>query len=127
MSCYSWCLLAAFMSVASILCAHAGEEQLTPGMTEADVAGIMGPPTVVRLERNGVQCLVYQPSERRITNLVFIRDTLVVAFRLGHLATVESVYASEVDHRCSQIASAWDPPPQHPITCFRKFWLSCEP
>ena len=120
------CLMAA-MSVVSISSAHAGEEQLAPGMTERDVVGIMGPPNTVQLERNGVQCLSYQPYERRFTNLIFLRDTLIVAFRLGHLATVESVYASEVDSHCSQIAAAWDLPPQHPVTCFRKFWLRCEP
>ena len=120
------CLMAA-ISVVSISCVHAGEEQLAPGMTERDVVGIMGPPNTVQLERNGVQCLAYQPHERRFTNLIFLRDTLIVAFRLGHLATVESVYASEVDSHCSQIAAAWDLPPQHPVTCFRKFWLRCEP
>jgi hypothetical protein len=120
-------LVAAVMSVASISCAHAGAEQLAPGMTERDVVGIMGPPNIVRLERNGVQCLVYQPYDRRFTNLIFLRDTLIVAFRLGHLATVDSVYASEIDRQCSQIAAAWDLPPQHPVTCFRKFWLRCEP
>jgi hypothetical protein len=127
MRCYVCCLMVAIMGMAFIACAHAGEEQLAPGMTERDVAGIMGPPNFVRLERNGVQCLVYQPSERRFTNLIFIRDALIVAFRLGHLATVDSVYASEIDSHCSQIAAAWDLPPQHPETCFRKFWLRCEP
>ena len=91
------CLMAAVMSVVSISCAHAGAEQLAPGMTEREVAVIMGPPNIVRLERNGVQCLAYQPYERRFTNLIFLRDTLIVAFRLGHLATVDSVYASEID------------------------------
>jgi hypothetical protein len=121
------CLVASVMSVVSISCAHAGAEQLAPGMTERDAVGIMGPPNIVRLERNGVQCLVYQPYERRFTNLIFLRDTLIVAFRLGHLATVDSVYASEIDNHCSQIAAAWDLPPQHPVACFRKFWLRCEP
>jgi hypothetical protein len=121
------CLMAAVMNVVSISCAHAGAEQLAPGMTEREVAGIMGPPNSVRLERNGVQCLAYQPYERRFTNLIFLRDTLIVAFRLGHLTTVDSVYASEIDSHCSQIAAAWDLPPQHPVACFRKFWLRCEP
>jgi hypothetical protein len=107
--------------------AQAGEEQLAPGMTPHEVVGIMGPPTSARLERNGVQCLVYRPSERRVTNLIFLRDVLVAVFRLGHLATVETVYASDAETRCSQIAADWDRPPEHPATCFRKFYLRCEP
>jgi len=127
MRCNAYSLMVAIMSAAAISSAHAGEEQLAPGMTERDVVAIMGPPTFERLERNGVQCLAYQPSDRRVTNLIFLRDTLVVAFRLGRLATTESVYASDIDRRCSQIAAAWDPPPQHSVTCFRKFYLGCEP
>ena len=79
------CLMAAVLSGVSISCAHAdGAGELLPGMTEHDVVGIMGPPTSVRLERNGVQCLVYRPSERRATNLIFLRDVLLAVFRLGH-------------------------------------------
>ena len=118
-------LLAGFL--ASISFASAGDEQLVPGMTEQEVVAIMGPPTSARLERNGTQCLVYRPSGKRITNLIFLRDVLIAAFRLGHLAAVETVYASDAEIRCSQIAADFDRPLEHPATCFRKLYLRCEP
>jgi hypothetical protein len=120
-------LMVAGIVAALISGAQAGEEQLAPGMTAQEVVGIMGPPTSARLERNGVQCLVYRPSARRVTNLIFLRDVLLAAFRLGHLATVETVYASDAETRCSQIAADWDRPLEHPVTCFRKFYLRCQP
>jgi hypothetical protein len=120
-------LMVAGIVAALISGAQAGEEQLAPGMTPQEVVGIMGPPTSARLERNGVQCLVYRASERRVTNLIFLRDVLVAVFLLGHLATVETVYASDAETRCSQIAADWDRPVEHPVTCFRKLYLRCEP
>ena len=120
-------LVVAGIIAALISGAQAGEEQLAPGMTPQEVVGIMGPPTSARLERNGIQCLLYRPPERRVTNLIFLRDVLVTVFRLGHLATVETVYASDAETRCSQIAADWDRPPEHPVTCFRKLYLRCEP
>ena len=120
-------LVVAGIIAALILGAQTGEEQLAPGMTPQEVAGIMGPPTSARLERNGVQCLVYRPSGRRVTNLIFLRDVLLAAFRLGHLANVETVYASDAETRCSQIAADWDRPLEHSVTCFRKLYLRCLP
>ena len=124
----SMCQLVVASIIAALISgAQAGDEQLAPGMTPQEVVGIMGPPSIARLERNGVQCLVYRPSERRVTHLIFLRDVLLAVFRLGHLATVETVYASDAETRCSQIAADWDRPLEHPVTCFRKFCLRCPP
>ena len=100
-------------------------EQLMPGMTEREVVRMMGPASVVKLERNGVLCFAYEPYERRHTNFIFVRDALIVAFHAGILVSTESARSSDIDHRCSQIAAGWDSPEEHAITCFRKFWLRC--
>jgi len=80
----SMCQLVVASIIAALISgAQAGDEQLAPGMTPQEVVGIMGPPSIARLERNGVQCLVYRPSERRVTHLIFLRDVLLTVFRLA--------------------------------------------
>jgi hypothetical protein len=118
------CLIAAVFSTTAIALAN-DEYRLQLGMTPREVEKTIGPPDVVRLERNGVRCFGYQPHPQRLPNVLLVRETLLIAFRANRLVEHIDVYPYDIDLQCSQIASEWDLPPSNPITCFRKFWLGC--
>jgi hypothetical protein len=119
-------LLAAAICVAQISRASAGSEsseRLALGMPQQEVVRIMGRPTVVRLERNGVVCLAYLRHENQLATIV--RAVVIVAFHQGAFVSTEYARFNDVDQQCSDIAGAWDLPSLDPLTCFRKFWLRC--
>jgi hypothetical protein len=89
------------------------------GMTEPQVVRAMGRPAAIRLERNAVVCFGYPPAERGLLDRL-----QVLSFRSGILVSIDNS-RSGLDRYCSRAAAAWDLPPLHTVTCFRKFWLKC--
>ena len=83
---------------------------LAPGMSEAEVVRLMGPPDAVRLERNGVVCLTYAMQEHRMLSRLFGQRTAVVALKENRLVTCETVRSQSIRFHCSHIAGRWAPP-----------------
>ena len=103
------CLIAAVFSTTAVAFAN-DERPLQLGMTPREVEKTIGPPDVVRLERNGVRCFGYQPHPQRLPNVLLVREALLIAFRANRLVEHLDVYPYDIDLRCSQIAGEWDCP-----------------
>ena len=88
---------------------------LAIGMSERDVVALLGPPDAVRLERNGVVCLTYEPQQHRVWSRLFGERTQVLALKDNHLVDDDTVRTREVRFHCSRVASRWDPPMREPL------------
>ena len=88
---------------------------LAIGMSERDVVALLGPPDAVRLERNGVVCLTYEPQQHRVWSRLFGERTQVLALKDNHLVDDDTVRTREVRFHCSHVASRWDPPMREPL------------
>jgi hypothetical protein len=88
--------------------AQAGEVVL--GMPQREVVLALGPPSGVRLERNGVECLTYESDRWRwLAHLVGER-TRVIVFKEGRLVDDRLVRSIDIRFFCSRVAGNWDPP-----------------
>ena len=99
-------ILVICLSLALPQCASASD--LTPGMSEHEVAAVMGPPDAIRLERNAVVCLTYGTHEHTVWSRVFGRIR-VIALKENSLVDDTDVRPGNVRHHCSRIAGRWDP------------------
>jgi hypothetical protein len=111
--------VAAILAASPTQAAPRSGQGIALGMTESQVVRAMGRPAAIRLERNAVVCFGYPPDERGLLDRL-----QVLSFRSGILVSIDNS-RSGLDRYCSRAAAAWDLPPLHTVTCFRKFWLKC--
>ena len=86
---------------------------LAPGMCQAEVVHVVGPPDAVRLERNGVVCLTYGSREHAALAPIFGQRTGVIVFKENRLVNYETVrtaalrfHWSDMTLRCARRSSA---------------------
>jgi hypothetical protein len=110
-------------SIGAALGAVAGD--LEPGMSQADVVAVIGRPDAVRLERNGVVCLTYEPHERRIWSHVLGARTRVIALKANRFVDDATIRSERVRFHCSRVAERWDPPWRGPLICDARWRRGC--
>ena len=108
-------LVVVCLSVALPQYASAGD--LTLGMSEREVLGVMGPPDAVRLERNAVVCLTYALRERGVLSRAFGQSAHVVALKENRLVDYDTVRPEAIRLYCSRVAGRWDPSMPRFSTC----------
>jgi hypothetical protein len=119
--------LALILSVGLPACAYAGNPgDLVPGMSEAQVVELVGPPDAVRLERNGVVCLTYGSREHVVLARLFGKRTGVVALKDNRLVNYETIHTGNIRFHCSHVAAKWDPPMGPPLVCDDRWGPRCQ-
>ena len=117
--------LAVCIGIGSAFCAAAGD--LAPGMSRADVVGVIGPPDAVRVERNGVVCLSYALVGRGLFDRVLGARTRIVALKENRFFDDAVVRSDSVRFHCSRLAGQWDPPMRAPLVCDERWRRGCSP
>jgi hypothetical protein len=115
-------LVAMHLMIGLPFVASAGD--LALGMSQSEVVGAMGPPSAVRLERNGVVCLTYELPEQRFWSHLFGGRTMVAALKENRLVDCATIRSERVRSHCSGIAGRWDPPRRPPLVCDDR-WGHC--